>query len=111
MMRALVATMCGLCVLTQIFAAAQSADPVGKAAFNRTCAACHGSDGQGGAAPGIVPLDKDVAEVIAIVREGIGEMPPIGPATLTDEEVLAVVTYLKSASKVARRDDRFTDGR
>ena len=76
--------------------AATNADPPGKAAYDRICSTCHGRDGRGEAGPAIVPLDKDFGEVLAIVREGIGEMPPVGPSTLSDEDIRLVVDYLKS---------------
>ena len=92
-MRALTALALGL--LAPVLAAV-NADSPGKVPYDRTCGACHGRDGAGEIGPPIVPLEKDFAEVLAIVREGIGEMPPVGPSTLSDDDVKLVVDYLKS---------------
>jgi mono/diheme cytochrome c family protein len=35
-------------------------------------------------------------EVLAIVREGIGQMPQVSRRELTDAQVLAIVDYLRS---------------
>jgi mono/diheme cytochrome c family protein len=94
-MRALAATAFGLWLIAPVLAAV-NADSPGKAPYDRTCGACHGREGRGEIGPPLVPLDKDFGEVLAIVREGIGEMPPVGPSTLSDEDVRLVVDYLKS---------------
>ena len=41
-------------------------------------------------------MTKDVDEVLAIVREGKGEMPQISRTEITDQQVAQVVQYLKS---------------
>src|SRR5262245_5146501 len=73
----------------------------GKAVFERVCSVCHGREGRGDAGPGpsLVPLDKDFNEVLGIVREGTGEMPPIPQERISDEDVKQIVAYLKSLSK------------
>ncbi|MBM3820432.1 MAG: c-type cytochrome [Acidimicrobiia bacterium] len=68
--------------------------PQGQAAYTRACAACHGPAGRGLAGPPLVPFAKSPDEVLAIVREGRGEMPPTGPATLSDDQVRQIVSYL-----------------
>ena len=68
----------------------------GQAAYTRICQACHGPEGRGGAGPSLVPLDKEYEEVLAIVREGGGQMPPISAERLSDDDVKHVVEYLKS---------------
>ncbi len=95
-MRAIAAAVIGTGVVIASAQAAWLAEPPGKVAYDRNCGVCHGSDGGGDSAPGLVPLDKDFAEVLAIVREGIGAMPPVGPSTLSDESVKLVVEYLHS---------------
>jgi mono/diheme cytochrome c family protein len=70
--------------------------PAGKAAYERVCRVCHGADARGDAAPALVPLEHDLDEVMAIVREGRGQMPPIAPNRLTDDEIRQIVAYLKS---------------
>jgi mono/diheme cytochrome c family protein len=73
----------------------------GKAVFERVCSVCHGREGRGDAGPGpsLVPLEKDFNEVLGIVREGTGEMPPIPRERLSDEDVKQIFAYLKSLSK------------
>jgi mono/diheme cytochrome c family protein len=68
----------------------------GKAAYARVCQVCHGSEGRGDAGPSLVPLDKEFDEVLAIVREGVGQMPPISTERVSDEDVKRIVQYLKS---------------
>jgi mono/diheme cytochrome c family protein len=74
----------------------------GKAAFDRTCAECHGAEGRGkgGAddAPGIVPMTKDFDSLLALVREGGCKMPALGRDKITDDEVRQVLDYLRSVS-------------
>ena len=80
--------------------ASAAAPPVptrsGAAAYGDVCQACHGPDGQGGLGPPLVPMTKSVREVLAIVREGIGQMPPVSSAETSDADVAAIVAYLGS---------------
>jgi quinoprotein glucose dehydrogenase len=62
---------------TPTAAAAQPPGGTGAEAFARVCQACHGADGRGGLAPALVPMTRSAGEVLAIVREGIGQMPPV----------------------------------
>jgi len=70
----------------------------GQAAYDRVCHICHGPEGRGDAAPRLVPFDRSYEELLAIVRDGRGEMPPISEKRLKDEEVAQIVEYLKSLS-------------
>jgi mono/diheme cytochrome c family protein len=74
----------------------------GKAAFDRTCAECHGAEGRGkgGAddAPSIVPMTKDYDSLLALVREGGCKMPALGRDKIADDEVRQVLDYLRSVS-------------
>ena len=70
--------------------------PPGKAPYDRVCSVCHGPDAHGDAGPGLVPLEHDLDEVMVIVREGRGQMPPVVPARLSDDEIKQIVAYLKS---------------
>lgn len=70
--------------------------PKGQPSYDRVCRVCHGSDGEGGAGPALVPLERELEDVLVIVRDGTGQMPPISPERITDEEIGAVVDYLKS---------------
>jgi mono/diheme cytochrome c family protein len=78
-----------------VAAAAQS----GPEAFQRVCAACHGPDGKGAVAPALVPMNRGAAEVLGIVREGTGQMPPISTRELSDEEVTRIVEHLQSLGR------------
>jgi cytochrome c5 len=69
--------------------------PSGAAAYMRICQPCHGAEGRGGLAPALAPMTRGVGEVRAIVREGIGQMPPISLRELSEEEVSGIVEYLR----------------
>jgi cbb3-type cytochrome c oxidase subunit III len=85
---------CLLCVIGSDFAWAQNP---GQVSFNRICRACHGAEGRGGGeAPALVPMSRELEEVLGVVREGFGEMPPISSRELNDVQVGEIVTYLKS---------------
>jgi len=67
----------------------------GKALFERHCSACHGTDGAagiGGAAD--LPLSHlDTGEILSVIRNGRGAMPPFGN-TFSDDEAAALVQYV-----------------
>jgi mono/diheme cytochrome c family protein len=79
--------------------AAPAAAVSGEAAYAQVCEACHGARGGGGLAPGLVPMTKDADEVLGIVREGFGQMPPVSSRELSDAQVTAIVEYLKSINR------------
>ena len=81
--------------------AAQSQSPVaeGHAAFDRVCKVCHGADARGDAGPPLVPFSREYEELLAIVREGTGQMPPIAVRSLSDDAVSQIAQYLKSLSR------------
>ncbi len=68
----------------------------GAEAFRSVCQPCHGPEGRGGVGPSLVPMAKGPAEVLGIVREGSGQMPPVSPRELTDEDITRIVEYLTS---------------
>jgi mono/diheme cytochrome c family protein len=74
--------------------------PPGKGAYDKVCSVCHGMEGRGdaGPGPGLVPFEREYRELLAIVREGTGEMPPISAERLSDEAVRQIADYLKSLS-------------
>jgi mono/diheme cytochrome c family protein len=88
-------------------ATANAQEPIGAKPYSEVCEPCHGTEGRGKIGPRLVPMSKDVDEVLAIVREGKGEMPQISRREITDAQVAQVVQYLKgiaqAKSNVARR--------
>ena len=80
-----------------VLSSAQSNEPPpGQAPYDRVCKVCHGPEGQGNAGPALVPFEMEVEELIAKVREGGGEMPPVSENRLSDDEVKQIAAYLKS---------------
>jgi len=76
-------------------------EDTGKGIFSRVCQMCHGAEGHGDAGPSLVPLEKEYEEVLGIVREGAGQMPPIAPERVSDEDVKRIVAYLKSLKRAS----------
>lgn len=74
-------------------ASAQDEHP-GAAPYAQVCGMCHGESGKGDIAPPLVPGRFDPEYVLAIVREGYGQMPPISSRELTDNQVRQIVEYL-----------------
>ena len=73
-------------------------DHPGAEPYQRVCQLCHGAGGRGDIAPGLVPLGYDAEYVLAVVREGYSQMPPISTRELSDDEVRQVVGYLDELS-------------
>ena len=76
------------------------AGPDGAAIFDSRCAMCHGDSGGGGVGPAladgqVVARFPDVADQIAVVTNGRGEMPKFGDR-LTAEEIAAVVEFTRT---------------
>ncbi|MDZ4762377.1 MAG: c-type cytochrome [Alphaproteobacteria bacterium] len=70
---------------------------VGRDAFARTCAICHGPAGgglAGGAAPTLAGLEN-VGQIRRIIAQGQGEMPALGPV-LKPEEIDAIAKFVAS---------------
>jgi mono/diheme cytochrome c family protein len=78
---------------------AQGAQPSGQAEFDRVCKTCHGPEARGDAGPRLVPFSREYEELLGIVREGIGQMPPISARELPDESVAQIAAYLRSLSR------------
>ena len=66
---------------------------MGQKIYGEACSSCHGSRGQGGHSGPILTSVRDLGKVTKIVRDGGGEMPPLGPS-LTAEEIQDVSTYV-----------------
>lgn len=91
-------------------ATAQDEHP-GAAPYAQVCGMCHGERGAGDQGPPLVPGTFDPEYVLAVVREGFGQMPPISRRELTDDQVRAIVAYLasfdeKESDPTASRSDR-----
>jgi mono/diheme cytochrome c family protein len=98
-MRGLMFGLVPLVMLMSTLAATRQADPApGKAPYERVCAGCHGVTAQGDQGPSLVPMTLEYDELLAKVRGGGGEMPPISKTQLSDEDVKRVHEYLKSLS-------------
>ena len=80
-------------------AAQQDDKPVGQAAYDRVCMVCHGAQGRGDSGPRLVPFSREYAELLGIVREGTGQMPPISARQIADEDVARIKAYLESLSR------------
>ena len=78
--------------------AAAAQDHAGADPYQRVCQLCHGSEGRGDLGPTLVPLGFDADYVLAVVREGYSQMPPISRRELSDDDVRQVVAYLESLS-------------
>jgi cytochrome c oxidase subunit 2 len=72
--------------------------PLGEAEWEGVCAKCHGDVGEGGIAPRIAgsPTLTDAEALEDIVRNGRGQMPPVG-SQWTDEQMDALVDYLRES--------------
>ena len=81
---------------TAVSAAAPGVARSGAEAYAAVCQSCHGPDGRGGLAPALLPLSRQPLEVIAIVREGVGQMPPISASEVSEADVTAIVSHLRS---------------
>ena len=97
------------CLMTPASASVEEAVATGKTVYSRTCVACHGANGKG-MIPGVSdftkpdgPLTKSDEVLIASIRDGLVtpgkplSMPAKGGnPSLTDEEIQAVLVYLRA---------------
>ena len=68
----------------------------GYALFMMNCAHCHGSDARGDEGPDLHGVTKSDTRISSIIKNGIqGEMPKFG-AKLTDNDVQALVAFVRS---------------
>jgi alcohol dehydrogenase (cytochrome c) len=95
------AALLGLCLLAAaapLLAQRATPEPPGKTTFLRTCARCHGADGQGGEmGPGIVTrltLRSD-AELATLIRDGLPAKGMPGNALAADE-LKALVAFART---------------
>ena len=83
-------------LLVMVASSAGAQEYPGAEPYRRVCQACHGEEGRGDLAPSLVPLGFDVNYVLAVVREGYSQMPPISERELSDDDVRQAVAYLES---------------
>jgi mono/diheme cytochrome c family protein len=77
--------------------AAARADMPGRSIYEETCSRCHGPEGQDGKAPWLVPFRWNYAQATDIIRRGGAcGMPAFSESELSDDEVKAIVDYLKT---------------
>ncbi len=104
-------TLCTAFAMISLFAfSLAGADAVaGKAAFDKSCKACHGADGAGN--PGMAKMlkiefrhlgskevqSKSDAELKAVITKGTGKMKPV--AGLSDQQAAAVVAFVRTLKK------------
>ena len=72
--------------------------PDGGEIYNANCAGCHGQDGAGNVGPALAG-NADLGDanfVIGQILHGGQMMPPVGEG-LTDDEVAAVINYIRSS--------------
>lgn len=76
-------------------------DDPGAQTYSRSCASCHGQNGQGGIGKSLEGIAEryTAEEHVDIVTNGTdGGMPPFG-VSLSDEEIDAVVQYERESFK------------
>jgi len=64
--------------------------------FMMNCAHCHGDDARGDEGPDLHGVKKSDARIASMIKNGVkGEMPKFG-AKLTDNEVQALIAFVRS---------------
>lgn len=88
----------GLILLPVSFATAQNRNADnGKRIFLKDgCYECHGTVGQGGTGPRLAMPAIPLPTITAIVRKGVGGMPPYSSKVLSDAELSDIHAYLES---------------
>ena len=94
--RYLLAATLGVALPVTVSVSAASQDHPGAQAYRQVCEFCHGTAGRGDIAPALVPFGFDAEYVLAVVREGYGQMPPISRRELDDDAVRRVAGYLEA---------------
>ena len=89
------AAVLGVILLAAVPVSAAAQDHPGAQPYRQVCQLCHGDGGRGDIAPALVPFGFDADYVLAVVREGYGQMPPISRRELDDDAVRQVAGYLE----------------
>lgn len=63
------------------------------------CSGCHGSSGEGAAGPALNQGELSADELSRIAREGEGSMPGYQADTLSDADLAALVSYVKTLGR------------
>jgi len=85
--------------LMVMIGSARADDASGQATYGRVCARCHGDDPNDGAdGPSLLPMYRNAAQVLSIVRGGTGQMHPLPESKVSDAEVNAIVAWLQTLS-------------
>jgi mono/diheme cytochrome c family protein len=74
-----------------------AAPTTGPAIYREVCATCHGREGGGFVGPSLVDVAArypDIADEIALVTNGSGQMPAFG-TRLSDAQIATVVAYTR----------------
>ena len=61
---------------------------LGRVAYERTCATCHGAQGQGAVGP-MISGRNDLSNIARVIAQGQGEMPTLA-SSLTPSEIDAI---------------------
>ena len=85
----------GAVLLAAFPVSVEAQDHPGAGPYRQVCQLCHGTAGRGDIAPALVPFGFDADYVLAVVREGYGQMPPISRRELDDDAVRQVAAYLE----------------
>lgn len=95
-------------ILLLIAVSAVAATPDGAAIYKAKCASCHGADGTGQTAMGKAMKLRDLgsadvqklsdADLTTVTTDGKGKMPAY-KGKLTDEEIKALVTFMRTLKK------------
>ena len=85
----------GAVLLAAVPVSVEAQDHPGAGPYRQVCQLCHGTAGRGDIAPALVPFGFDADYVLAVVREGYGQMPPISRRELDDDAVRQVAAYLE----------------
>ena len=96
----------GVIVLAGALALAGAGKPDGAALFAERCASCHGSDGKGISAkktpdftdPKWQASFKAAEYIVKLKERWDGPKPPASVAGLKDEEIQAIVAYIRTLS-------------
>jgi mono/diheme cytochrome c family protein len=92
---------CLLALLLMVAACSEpiDSDATGEAIFVANCAACHGSGLAGGVGPALGPgshaAEQSDEYLVTTITNGRGSRMPSFRATLTEQQILDVVSYIR----------------